>query len=134
MLNGTYSVDIHHAGRGITFKDFDGTWHTENADGSSVSGNWRKELDISPDIPIPTWDQVPFRLLVGETHRNFIAVGRMINADTGAFGALRVMVNLNQLGEAAGTGAYLALHRGVPIQETDGTEVAKLLQAGGSAV
>lgn len=134
VLSGTYGVDIHHAGRGITFKYFDGTRHTENADGSTEDGNWRKELDISPDIPVPTFYQIPFGLLVGGTYRNFIAAGRMINADTGAFGALRVMVNLNQLGEAAGTGAYLALHRNLPIQKTDGTEVVKLLQAGGSAL
>lgn len=134
VLSGTYGVDIHHAGRGITFKNFDGTWHTENADGSSVSGNWREELNISPDIPVPTCYQVPFRLLAGETYRNFIAAGRMINADTGAFGALRVMVNLNQLGEAAGVGAYLALHRAVPVYKLDGAEVTKTLRAGGSAL
>ena len=37
----------------------------------------------------------------------------MVNADEGAFGALRVMVNLNQLGEAAGVAAAWGLARGV---------------------
>ena len=133
VLNGTYSVDIHHADRGITFKHFDGTYNTENADGSSIRGNWRRELNISADIPVPTYYQAPFKSLVNETVSNFIAVGRMINADTGAFGALRVMINLNQLGEAAGVGAYTALQHNIPIQDVNGIEVAKILQSGGSA-
>ena len=40
----------------------------------------------------------------------------MINADIGSFGALRVMVNLNQIGEAAGVAAYLALDKNIPVQ------------------
>jgi len=57
----------------------------------------------------------------------------MINADPSAFGALRVMVNLNQIGEAAGVAAYLAVHRNKTVQELDGVEVARTLSKGGSA-
>lgn len=133
VLNGTYSVDIHHADRGITFRHFDGTYNTVNADGTRTGGNWREEMGIGADLPVPTYYQVPFSLLVNESVPNFIAAGRMINADTGAFGALRVMINLNQLGEAAGVGAYTALQHNIPIQAVDGAEVAETLRAGGSA-
>lgn len=133
ILNGTYGVDVHHADKGITFKYFDGTYHTEFADGSSVSGNWRDEKNISSDTPIPTYYQLPFKCLVGEKYENFIAAGRMINADIGAFGALRVMVNLNQIGEAAGVGAYLCLNQNKTIQNINGVDVAKTLSKGGSA-
>ncbi len=133
ILNGTYGVDVHHANRGITFRFFDGTYRVENADGTVRRGNWRKEKGIAPDAPVPTYYQLPFRCLVQAKWQNFIAAGRMLNADTGAFGALRVMVNLNQIGEAAGVAAYLALHHNEAVQELSGTEVARTLSKGGSA-
>ena len=58
----------------------------------------------------------------------------MLHADEGAFGALRVMVNLNQLGEAAGVAAYLAVNGDVAITDVDGCEVRRLLIKGGSAL
>ena len=58
----------------------------------------------------------------------------MLNADEGAFGALRVMVNLNQLGEAAGVAAYLAINENLKLWETDGKKVRKILRDGGSAL
>ena len=78
--------------------------------------------------------QIPFDILVGERYHNFIAAGRMLNADMSAFGALRVMVNLNQIGEAAGVAAYLAVDRSQTVQEIDGTAVTELLRKGGSAL
>lgn len=133
ILNGTYGVDIHHSDKGITFKDFDGTYHTEYPDGSCKRGSWREEMNIPSCTPIPTYYQLPFRCLVGEKYENFIAAGRMLNADTGAFGALRVMVNLNQTGEAAGVGAYLCIDQNKTIQSINGVDVAKTLSKGGSA-
>ena len=53
-------------------------------------------------------------------------------ADEGAFGALRVMVNLNQLGEAAGTAAYLSINENRRISNVDGRQVQRLLREGGS--
>lgn len=133
ILNGTYGVDIHHNKRGITFRYFDGTYTINREDGTRVEGNWRTEQGIAADTPVPTWYQLPFRCLVPERAENLIAAGRMLHADIGAFGALRVMVNLNQIGEAAGVAAYLALHRNRTVQTLDGIEVAKVLSAGGSA-
>ena len=51
----------------------------------------------------------------------------MPNADRGAVGALRVMVNLNQLGEAAGIAAYVSLNEQKRIQEICGKTVQKEL-------
>ena len=78
--------------------------------------------------------EVPFDVLVGESFGNFAAAGRMINADTGAYGALRVMVNLNQLGEAAGAAAALCLERGETMQTLNGRCVTAALRKGGSAL
>ena len=137
IMQGTYSVDIHHAhDNGITFKYFDGSQHTcYGKSGREVQSNWRKELNIDEkEHPIATFYQVPFDILVGEKYDNFIAAGRMLNADIGSFGALRVMVNLNQLGEAAGVAAYLTLHQNKTLQTISGAEVRKTLRDGGSAL
>ena len=58
----------------------------------------------------------------------------MLHADREAFGALRVMVNLNQLGEAAGTAAYLCLDGNTPVFSLDGKRVRACLKKGGSAL
>ena len=47
----------------------------------------------------------------------------MVDAETGAFGAIRVMVNLNQLGEAAGVTAALSLERGCAIADVPAAAV-----------
>ena len=78
--------------------------------------------------------QVPFDILVGDRMRNFIAVGRVLNADMTAYGALRVMVNLNQIGEAAGTAAALCVDENADLRELDGRRVTKTLRDGGSAL
>jgi hypothetical protein len=46
--------------------------------------------------------------MVNEKIDNVIMAGRMISTDRGAFGGIRVMVNLNQVGEAAGVAAALS--------------------------
>jgi hypothetical protein len=58
----------------------------------------------------------------------------MLDADEGAFGAVRVMVNLNQTGEAAGAAAYAALNAGKGVDSLDHAEIQRLLKAGGSAL
>ena len=137
ILQGTYNIDIHCAGgSGIIFKLFDGTIHyLDPKRNHSEYGNWRIEYGIDErEYPIATYYQLPFSNLVNEQYRNFIAVGRMIHADIGSFGALRVMVNLNQLGEAAGVAAYISLHQNKSLQELDGTYVRNQLRNGGSAL
>ncbi len=134
VLQGTYPVDVHHQDDGgISFKYLDGTRTTIWGKGTRTeTGNWRQEAGLTGDPA--RYYQVPFDILVPPAFGNFAAVGRMVNADTGAFGALRVMVNLNQLGEAAGTAAALCLDQGKTIQDLDGSDVTRTLRKGGSAL
>jgi len=101
-------------------------------DTNVVEGNWRRDAGL--DDNYSRYYQVPFSLLVQEICPNLIPAGRMIHADSGAFGALRVMVNTNQLGEAAGVAAYIAVEQNLPIQSVDGVAVRRLLAKGGSAL
>ena len=134
ILQGTYRVDIHHNGdNGITFKELDGGMRTEHGKGGRAEiGNWRAEMGLSGDYA--RFYQMPFEVLKLERWQNVIPAGRMINADDGAFGALRVMVNLNQTGEAAGVAAVKCLESGVSVQALDGRAVRQALAAGGSAL
>ena len=133
ILRGTYNVDAHHDKEGIKFLRLDGTYSVEDSYGNIREGNWRAEQGLPTDGPMPTFYQLPFKAIVQDNYSNLIAAGRMINADSSAFGALRVMVNLNQIGEAAGVAAYLAIHQNKKIQDVCGVEVAKTMSAGGSA-
>ncbi len=134
VMKGSYRIDIHHQNdSGITFKYLDGRTVTMHGKASrTTTGNWREELGIT--APPATYYQAPFDILVQERIGNLIPVGRMLHADEGAFGALRVMVNLNQLGEAAGVGAYLSLAQSKRIFELSGKDVQKVLREGGSLV
>ena len=133
ILRGTYNVDAHHDKEGIKFLRLDGTYSVEDSYGNIRNGNWRAEQGLPTDGPMPTFYQLPFKTLVQEKYHNIIAAGRMINADASSFGALRVMVNLNQIGEAAGVAAYLAIQQNKSVQELDGVEVARTMSKGGSA-
>jgi len=134
ILHGTYPVDIHHqADNGITFRYLDGFEQTIYGKGTrTVNGNWREREGLTGE-PAQFYS-VPFDILVCRDYRNFTAAGRMINADADAFGALRVMVNLNQLGEAAGTAAALCLDSGCDQRKLNGRLVTAALNRGGSAL
>lgn len=133
ILNGSYSGDVQNEVDGTLYMSLDGTYYRLDPHGQAFRGSWREEHSLPTDVAMPTYYRLPFRTLVQRNCKNLIAVGRMINADPIAYGALRVMVNLNQLGEAAGVAAYLALTHGVSVQELDGVEVARTLSRGGSA-
>lgn len=134
IMQGTYPIDIHHiSDGGITFKHLDGRSITEWGKLTRREvRNWRADMGLSG--PYAKYYQVPFDILVGETYQNFIAAGRMVNADEGAYGALRVMVNLNQIGEAAGVAAALCLQNNCSLQKMDGRKVTEALRDGGSAL
>jgi hypothetical protein len=61
-----------------------------------------------------------------------ISAGRMLDADPEAFGGIRVMVNLNQTGEAAGVAAFQALSSDIDISLVAPQKVRKVLAEGGS--
>ncbi len=105
--NGTYPVDIHNArGGGITFR------HLEN---------------------VPFY-QIPYASLVPQGSQNVLVAGRCIDADEGAFGAVRVMINCNQMGQAAGTAAWLALDSDKTVAEIDTSRLRATLAQQGAAI
>jgi hypothetical protein len=132
IANGTYPVDIHHQEKGgITLKFLDGRERhfRSSFKDNAVEGRWRAEM---PDNP--KYYQLPLRSLIPRKSRNVICAGRMIDADKEAFAAARVMVNLNQTGEAAGVAAYLALNSKNGISEVCPEKVRCALKSGGSII
>lgn len=109
IAQGTYPVDIHNPkGRGIVFKRLDGRRHEVLPDGSSRDTFWTadgKERDT------PCY-QVPYGVLVPREVANLLVAGRCISATHEALGAIRVMVNCMQFGQAAGAAAALCAGKG----------------------
>ena len=130
VANGSYRVDVHHPDRpGLTFRYLDGTEVYVAPRQKSRSGRWREKTDTDP-----TFYQVPYRSLVPKGARNVLVAGRVLDADRGAFGAVRVMVNCNQTGQAAGTAAWLALDGNVSVAEVDPAKLRRTLKAQGAIV
>lgn len=130
VANGSYRVDVHHSERGgITFRYQDGREVYIDQDGRHEERRWRPQRDQNP-----TFYQIPYRSLVPRGASNVLAAGRLIDADRGAYGAIRVMVNCNQTGEAAGEAAALALETGRSVAEIDAAELRKRLAARGAVI
>jgi hypothetical protein len=68
------------------------------------------------------------------TFDNLLIAGRMIDADSEAHAAIRVMVNMNQTGEAAGTAAAMCLDTGVSAMSLDAGALRKQLATNGSVI
>jgi hypothetical protein len=126
---GSYRVDIHHSeGPGITFRYLDGTEAVIPSRGAKADvGRWRETLERDP-----TFYQIPYRCLLQEKYPNLLMSGRMIDADKTAFSAVRVMVNMNQTGEAAGVAAYLSLSGARAVQDVVASDIQRELTKGGS--
>ncbi len=133
IANCSYTFDLHHdteTGHAITFRYLNGTEERHGKPGSPPElGRWRPETAEDP-----TFYQIPFRSIVPKNSQNVLLAGRMFDAEEIAFSGMRVMVNMNQLGEAAGVGAYLALDKDIPVDKIDAADVRRLLAAGGSVV
>jgi hypothetical protein len=130
IANGTYPVDIHHQEKpGITFKRLDGRQIYCRPGKANVESRWREENSDSPK-----YYQIPLRSLIPRNSVNVISAGRMLDADKEAFGGIRVMVNLNQTGEAAGVVAYQSLSSGTKIPQLDPQKIRKVLADGGSCI
>jgi len=128
---GSYRVDVHHQDKpGITLRYLDGTEEYHRPGFPCERGRWRPETPTNP-----TFYQVPYRTLlpIGGPD-NVIVAGRMLDVDPIAHAAVRVMVNMNQTGEAAGVAAVLALDTpgGFPAVST--TALRSALSRGGSAL
>lgn len=131
IANGSYRVDIHHHDKpGITLRYLDGTQEYCRPGHAPERTRWRPQTTENP-----TFYQVPLRsLLPAGPHNNVIVAGRMLDVDPLANAAVRVMVNLNQTGEAAGVAACLALGQKHALRDVRAAEVRASLAAGGSIV
>ena len=130
IANGSYRVDIHSFDRpGITFRYLDGREHYYEPGTGSKWTRWRPEREQNP-----TFYQVPYRSLVPVGSTNVLVAGRVLGADRGAFGAVRVMVNCNQTGEAAGTAAYLALDVNTGVANVDPAKLRSVMRKQGSII
>jgi hypothetical protein len=129
IANGSYRVDIHHTEKpGITFRYLDGRELYIRPGRPGELSRWRPESTENP-----TYYQIPYRTLVPDgPFDNLLAAGRFIDADEEAHAAIRVMVNMNQTGEAAGAAAFLALKNGVAARAVDPQKLRSTLSEGGS--
>lgn len=132
IANGTYPSDLHHPDRaGITFRYLNGEQEFVRPGYEPECSRWRE-----PREEDPTFYQIPYRSMIprGGAFPNVIVAGRMIDADRIAHAAIRVMVNMNQTGEAAGTAAYLALSSSGGFADVDTDKLRSALAAGGSSI
>lgn len=107
IANGTYRIDVHSAhGAGVKFRDLKDT----------------------------EFYQVPYRSLVPRGSRNVLIAGRCLDADEEAFGAVRVMVNCNQMGQAAGVASWLALDSGKDVSDIDTSRLREVLKKQGAII
>ncbi len=129
IAQGSYRVDIHHQDKpGITLQYLDGSQTYQVPGFPTEHARWRPETATNP-----TFYQVPYRCLLPQGgFANVIVAGRMLDMDPVAHAAVRVMVNLNQTGEAAGVAATLALASGVGFADVPVKAIQAALVEGGS--
>ena len=106
IANGTYPVDVHDPKTG--------KFHF-----TRVKGDFY---------------QIPLSALVSDAAPNVVLAGRSVSADRTAFGGIRVMVNLNQTGEAAGVTASLAASDARPVSEVAAQAVREQLAGLGAVI
>ena len=130
IANGSYRVDVHHSDKpGLTFRYLDGREEYVVPGQPKVDGRWR---DKSADSP--TFYQIPYRALVPQGSKNVLVAGRLVDADRGAYGAIRVMVNCNQTGEAVGTAAAIAISEGKSVADVDANALRSMMARQGSII
>jgi len=130
IANGSYRLDLHHQDKpGLTFKYLDGTEVYSRPGYPSEKKRWREKTTINP-----TFYQVPLRSIIPPKYDNLMLAGRMFDANSIAFSGIRVMVNMNQLGEAAGVTSYLALNSNESVRNINPRDVRNELKKGGSIV
>jgi len=132
IANGTYPADLHHPnGAGITLMYLDGTQRLACPGLPTKESMWREPMEEDPKFY-----QVPYSAMLpqGGQFPNLIIAGRMIDSDETAHAAIRVMINMNQTGEAAGVAAYLAMNGSVGFAEVNTDKLRQILRDGGSAV
>ena len=130
IANGSYPVDIHHSDKsGITFRYLDGTEAYVVPGLPRQVSRWREEQEKDP-----AFYQIPFSSLVPQGTKRVLVAGRIIDANRGAYGAVRVMVNCNQTGEAAGTAAYIALNENISVSKINTGNLRETMKRQGSVI
>ena len=124
-----YPVDIHHQNKMTSYRFLDGTEEITEPGKEKRVVRWRPETKKSP-----TYWQLPYRSMLPENIPNLLICGRAIDADKGALAAARVMISLNQTGEAAGVAAYEALTSDRSVQNIDFASMRNKMRQGGSIV
>lgn len=105
---GTYPVDIHNPrGPGIIFEQLDGLRREVKGDRTMLTSRWDGVEDDAPQRDTLCY-QIPYRSLISLDFANVLVAGRCVGATHEAAGAIRVMVNCMQTGQAAGIAAALA--------------------------
>jgi hypothetical protein len=134
VVNSCYPPDIHHKDEpGATYYYLDGvSVKSSYLEPEPVERRW-KESEKNP----PEFWQAPYRCLVPVlpiTKGNVLVCGRAVDADKAAFGAIRVMINMNQTGEAAGAAAYLAISSGKNAKEINADVLRATMKKSGSII
>jgi hypothetical protein len=124
-----YPVDVHIPQMPTTFRYLDGFERHSTPSGEIEEVRWREDSGEYPHY----W-QIPYRAILPEKIPNLMICGRCIDADKDAHGALRVMISLNQTGEAAGVACYEALSSGKTVQTIDFTAFRNKMKNGGSII
>ncbi len=126
IAQGTYPVDIHST-EGTVLRYLDGREELVAKTGSHLWRRWQPD-----NAPVPACYHIPYRTLLPLEADNLLVAGRLLDADREAFGGVRVMVNLNQTGEAAGVAAALAHRAGTGFPNVSTPLLRSTLNAGGS--
>lgn len=130
IANGTYRVDIHFPDKpGLVFRYIDGREELVVPGQPTQKSRWRPASAENP-----TFYQVPYRSLVPRGAQNVLAAGRLVDADRGAFGGVRVMVNCNQMGQAAGTAVWLAMQGNQSVADVAPEKLRSLLAEQGAKI
>ncbi len=126
IAQGTYPVDIHSAD-GTVLRYLDGREERISRTGATTWHRWQPD-----DAPVPACYHIPYRSLLPLEAENLLVAGRLLDADREAFGAVRVMVNMNQTGEAAGVAAALAHRASTTFPSINPAILRATLNTGGS--
>lgn len=123
-----YPIDIHTPQEPTRLRFLDGVEQIGSPEGIKFV-RWREDTGSSA-----TYWQIPYRSMLPEKIDNLLICGRPIDTDKGAFGAIRVMISLNQTGEAAGVACYEAMNSGKTVQNVDIHAVQQKMKDGGSII
>jgi hypothetical protein len=130
VANGSYRVDLYDPEvDGFVFRYLDGREEVVFADGRRETGRWRGVAKHQA-----TYYQIPYGALVPKGAENVLVAGRCVDADAGALGAIRVMVNAGQMGQAAGIAAWLAADSDCRVADVDVKRLRKLEEKQGMIV